>query len=222
VVVLLDLYLSNRYETVVPPAKSPFAPNLNKGLDARKDDGAYRRYQQTDDHVSPRALPGDEAGMHTVTGLEHNELGKPSDLPENHMAMSAKRHEKLKAALSHPDFTICKRFGDEGPVDVGILGWGSTFGEILEATFAAQAEGIRCSAMKVVMLSPLPEQHIAAFMDDCGAVLVPELNYEGQLAHLVSGTLGRPVTRLNRATGTPMQVEEILAEVRRLARARAA
>jgi len=222
VVVLLDLYLSNRYETVVPPAKNPFAPNLNKGLDARKGDGPYRRYQQTDDHISPRALPGDEGAMHTVTGLEHNELGKPSDLPENHMAMSAKRHEKLKAALSHPDFTICKRFGDEGPVDVGILGWGSTFGEILEAMFAAQAEGIRCSAMKVVMLSPLPAQHIAAFMDDCGAVLVPELNYEGQLAHLVSGTLGRPVTRLNRATGAPMQVEEILAEVRRLARARAA
>jgi 2-oxoglutarate ferredoxin oxidoreductase subunit alpha len=222
VVVLLDLYLSNRYETVIPPAKNPFAASMNKGMDARRGDGEYQRYQQTDDHVSPRALPGDEGGMHTVTGLEHSELGKPSDLPENHMAMNTKRHEKLKAALTHPDFTICKRFGDEGPVDVGILGWGSTFGEILEAMFAAQAAGLSCSAMKVVMLSPLPEEQIAAFMDDCGAVLVPELNYEGQFANLISGALGRPVTRLSKATGAPMQVEEILAEIRRLAQAKAA
>ena len=87
---------------------------------------------------------------------------------------------------------------------------------------AAQAEGIRCSAMKVVMLSPLPVDLIAAFLADCREVLLPELNYEGQLANLVSGQLGRPVTRLNRVTGAPMQVEEILEQVRALAQGRAA
>jgi 2-oxoglutarate ferredoxin oxidoreductase subunit alpha len=131
--------------------------------------------------------------------------------------MSHKRHEKIKAALAHPDFTICKRFGDEGPVDVGILGWGSNFGEILEAMIAARAEGIRCAAMKVVMLSPFPSAEVAVFMDDCRQVLVPEVNYQGQFANLVSGALGRPVTRLNRVTRTPMPVEDILNELRRLA-----
>ena len=222
VVVLLDLYLSNRYETVVLPDKNPFAKDLNKKMTAGRGGGDYARFDDSPDHISPRALPGDAGGMHTVTGLEHNQMGKPSDVPENHQTMNAKRHLKLEAALSHPDFTICKRFGDEGPVDVGILGWGSTFGEILEAMFAAQDEGIRCSAMKVVMLSPLPGERIEAFMDDCGTVLVPELNYEGQFANLISGALGRPVTKLARSTGTPMPVEEILAEIRRLARDRAA
>jgi 2-oxoglutarate ferredoxin oxidoreductase subunit alpha len=222
VVVLLDLYLSNRYETVVLPDVNPFSPDMDKGLEAWCGEGTYRRFEHTDDHVSPRAVPGDAGGMHTVTGLEHNELGKPSDQPGNHMAMNAKRHNKLLAALDHPDFTKCKRFGDEGPVDVGIIGWGSTFGEILEATFAAQAEGIRCAAMKVVMLSPLPLGPVTAFMDDCGAVLAPELNYEGQFANLLSGATGRPVNRLTRATGAPMQVDEILAEIRRLAQAKAA
>jgi 2-oxoglutarate ferredoxin oxidoreductase subunit alpha len=222
VVVLLDLYLSNRYETVVLPDKNPFTRNLNKHMKAIAGGGAYERFADSQDNISPRALPGDKGGMHTVTGLEHNQLGKPSDVPENHQAMNTKRHLKLEGALSHPDITICKRFGDEGPVDVGILGWGSTFGEILEAMFAAQNEGIRCSAMKVVMLSPLPKGRIEAFMDDCGTVLIPELNYEGQFANLISGALGRPVTKLTRSTGTPMQVEEILAEIRRLAQAKAA
>jgi 2-oxoglutarate ferredoxin oxidoreductase subunit alpha len=136
--------------------------------------------------------------------------------------MSHKRHEKLKLALQHPDLTICKRFGDEGPVDVGLLGWGSTFGEILEAMFIAREEGIRCAAMKVVMLSPLPLEDMEAFMSDCGSVLVPELNYEGQFANLVSGATGRPVHRLNQVTGTPMEVEAILRQIRTLAKVRSA
>ena len=220
VIVLLDLYLSNRYETVLMPDENIFRQNLNKRM--VPGEKPYERFADSEDHISPRAIPGEEGGMHTVTGLEHNALGKPSDVPENHQAMNAKRHLKLEAALRHPGFTICKRFGDEGPVDVGILGWGSTFGEVLEAMFAAQAEGIRCSAMKVVMLSPLPKDQIAAFMDDCGAILVPELNYEGQLANLLTAELGRPVNKLAQSTGAPMQVEEILAEIRRLAQARAA
>ncbi len=54
-------------------------------------------------------------------------------------------------------------------------------------------------------------------MDDSANVLVPELNYQGQFANLVSGALGRPVQRLNRVTGKPMEVSEILASVRALA-----
>ncbi len=217
VIVLLDLYLSNRYETVALPAKSPFEADSDKPL-AKQDLGAgYKRFAYTDDHVSPRALPGMAGGMHVVTGLEHNELGRVNEQPDVHEAMSRKRHEKLKAALSHPDFTVYKRFGDEGQVDVGILGWGSSFGECLEAMFLARREGIRCAALKVVMLSPFPVDAVTAFLDDCGAVLVPELNYQGQFAQLVQAETCRPVHRYNRVTGTPLRVEDIHAEVRRLA-----
>ena len=217
VIVLLDLYLSNRYEAVALPRNNPFQPDCNKNVGKRRLNAPYQRYAITEDWISPRAIPGDSGGEHVVTGLEHNEAGRPSDQPQIHSLMSRKRHEKLQAALEHPELTIYKRFGDEGDVAVGILGWGSSFGEILEAMFAARREGIRCAAMKVVMLSPFPSAKVATFMDDCDRILVPELNYEGQFANLVSGATGRPVTRLNQVTGTPMQVEEILAEIRRLA-----
>jgi len=217
VIVLLDLYLSNRYEAVELPEKNPFAENCSKQVKRKAGKGKYNRFKLTSDGISPRAIPGDEDCMHTVTGLEHNEEGRPNDQPEIHQIMSGKRHDKLLTAVKHPGITISKRFGDKGEVDVGILGWGSTFGEILEAMIEARKEGIRCSAMKVVMLSPLPLGPINAFMDDCGEVLVPELNYEAQFASLVTGATGRPVHRLNRVTGTPMRVREILAEIRRLA-----
>lgn len=177
-------------------------------------DGSFKRFELTENNISPRAIPGEEGLMHTVTGLEHNELGRPNDAI--HMDMNTKRHEKLKPAVDFPELTVSKRFGDEGKVKVGILGWGSTFGEILETMYEAQAEGISCAAMKVVMLSPLPLESIKAFFADCDEILIPEVNYEGQFANMVSGALGKPVTRLNQTGGSPMAVADILAEVRRL------
>jgi 2-oxoglutarate ferredoxin oxidoreductase subunit alpha len=75
--------------------------------------------------------------------------------------------------------------------------------------------------MKVVMLSPLPEDAIARFCADCKEVLVPELNYQGQFAHLLTGTTACRVNRLDQTSGRPMQVEHILAEIRRLAKVEA-
>jgi len=217
VIVLLDLYLSNRFEAVELPNASPFAPDCNKDVDKQLKTAPYKRYALTEDGVSPRAVPGRDDLVHVITGLEHNEAGRPSDAPEMHTLMSHKRHLKLLAATETPDFNITKRFGDDGPVDVGLLGWGSTFGEILEAMIEARREGINCAVMKVVMLSPFPQAAVEAFMGDAKTVLVPELNYEGQFANLVSAKTGRPVMRLNRVTGAPMPVDEILAEIRRLA-----
>lgn len=217
VIVLLDLYLSNRYETVAFGQKSPFEPDVNK-RPRKQDLGAgYKRFGLVEGGVSPRAVPGDAGGMHIVTGLEHNEMGRPADAAEMHLAMCDKRLNKLKGALSHPDFTVAKRFGAAGKAEVGLLAWGSTFGECLEAMFQAEKEGISCSAMKVVMLSPFPEDAVSAFMDDCAAVLVPELNHDGQFARLVQGTLGRKVVKLTRVPGVPMRVGDILGEIRRLA-----
>jgi 2-oxoglutarate ferredoxin oxidoreductase subunit alpha len=216
VIVLLDLYLSNRYETVVPPEGNPFVPSCDKEVAAADLGPGYRRFAHSPDHVSPRALPGMEGGMHVVTGLEHNEMGRVNEQSDNHEAMSRKRHEKLRAALTHPDFRAWGRFGDEGRVDIGLMAWGSTFGECLEAMFRAQAEGMRVAALKVVMLQPFPVDPVNAFLDDCDVVLVPELNYEGQFAGLVQAQTGRPVHRYDRVTGAPMRVEDILAEMHRL------
>ncbi|MBT3703305.1 MAG: 2-oxoacid:acceptor oxidoreductase subunit alpha, partial [Alphaproteobacteria bacterium] len=217
VIVLLDLYLSNRYETVIVSPDERFEASSSKAMVPAKSGEKYQRFAKTDDGISPRAIPGQAGGIHTVTGLEHNDLGRPSDQANIHMDMSEKRHNKLSKAVDHPGITITKRFGDEGDVEVGILAWGSTFGESLEAMMLARDEGIKCAAMKVVMMSPLPEQPISEFMDSANEVLLPELNYEGQFAGIVSGTLGRPVNRLNMVPGTPMRVDDILNEIRRLA-----
>ncbi len=218
VIVLLDLYLSNRYETAFIPEDAEFMQLKPGKVPERTAGEPFPRFRITASGVSQRALPGDPNGIHTITGLEHNEFGRPSDGARMHDAMSQKRYGKLHGVLRHPRITKQKRFGDSGRVDVGLLAWGSTFGEALEAMMLAQAEGIRCAAMKVVLLSPFPERVVRKFVNDCRQVLVPEVNYEGQFAQLVSGSLGVPVNRLNTVTGAPMSVPEILEVIRALAK----
>ena len=82
-------------------------------------------------------------------------------------------------------------------------------------------DGLSAAHVHLRHPNPLPS-NLGQLLAQFDTVLVPELNFEGQLANLVSGALGRPLTRLNRATGAPMQVDEILAEIRRLAQAKAA
>jgi len=218
VVVLLDLYLSNRFETVGLPARNPFKQDMVKGFDKRTKSKPYQRFALTADNISPRALPGQAGGIHTVTGLEHNEGGRPRDDSDTHANMPVKRYEKLKPAVNHPGISITKRFGDSGKVDVGLITWGSTFGESLAAMLTAREEGINCAAMKVIMMSPLPVDAIKAFADDCRVLLVPELNCEGQFANILTSAVPREIHRINQVPGMPMRVEDILAEVRRLAK----
>jgi 2-oxoglutarate ferredoxin oxidoreductase subunit alpha len=216
VILLLDLYLSNRYESVTIPKKNPFRQQVGKRL-SRRTAQPYQRYQMEDDNISARAIPGQKDGVHTITGLEHDEMGKPCGSQVMHAQMSKKRHDKLKSAVEYPGLSATERFGDEGKVDVGVLTWGSTFGEVLEAMRLARADGIRVAALKVAMPSPFPTCAVDAFFADCAEVLVPETNYEGQLAMLTTAQTGHRLHRLNQATGVPMHIEHIHKEIHVLA-----
>ena len=56
----------------------------------------FKRYEFTEDGVSPRVIPGDKNGIHHVTGVEHDETGRPSESTINRKKMMDKRLEKLK------------------------------------------------------------------------------------------------------------------------------
>jgi len=53
-------------------------------------------------------------------------------------------------------------------------------------------------------------------MKKCKEILIPELNYEGQLANLIGHLHGKDVVRLNRTTGMPMPASVIYERIKRL------
>jgi 2-oxoglutarate ferredoxin oxidoreductase subunit alpha len=59
-------------------------------------------------------------------------------------------------------------------------------------------------------------------MDRCGDILIPELNYEGQLATLIGHLHRKDVIRLNKVTGIPLSAATIYKEIETLVSAAAA
>jgi 2-oxoglutarate ferredoxin oxidoreductase subunit alpha len=214
VIVLTDFFLNNRVENVPPPqASEEDRIDWNVYPDETVS-GQYKRYQITESGISPRAIPGMEGYNFSATGLEHTERGIPNYSPENHMMMTSKRHQKIHSALA--DLPGPVEFPRSGNWDVGVIGWGSTFGSVLEAVNRAQERGWNVGALKVTSISPFHSDRIRDFMNRSEEVLIPELNFQGQLANLIGHLHRKDVVRLNRATGIPFPVSAIVEKIQEI------
>jgi 2-oxoglutarate ferredoxin oxidoreductase subunit alpha len=127
--------------------------------------------------LSRRFIPGQPGGMHTLTGLSHDEMSKVAYDPESHERGCAMRSRKLavfQQTLKRPEV-----YGDpEG--DLLVVGWGSTKGAIEEAVDRARAEGKRVSSLHLRFLSPL-EPGLKEIFASFRKVATIEINYSDRL-----------------------------------------
>ncbi|HEY8486160.1 MAG TPA: 2-oxoacid:acceptor oxidoreductase subunit alpha [Limnochordales bacterium] len=218
VVVLSELALAQRTETIDLPPVQPQAPVEDRGRleAAAAPNGEYRRYLDTEGGISWRTIPGEPGGLHVITGLEHDEFGHPNYDPDMHRRMSEKRMRKLerlqREVEDNPSEWV-ERFGSP-QARIGLLGWGSTYGAAREAARMAEEMGVAVRGLWVKMLSPLPAGVVREFLAGLDAVVVPELNMSGQfLRYLRAMGVEGPLVGLGKQEGLPFAPEEILERV---------
>jgi len=143
----------------------------------------YRRYQITDDGVSPWAVPGTPGGQNLVTGNERNEWGQVSAEPKNRKAMVDKRERKI--ATVRDDLPKGWRWGDR-KAKVGLLGFGSVGPILVRAALRLADAGTDVQVLRPRTIWPALDETLD-FVRECDRVYVVEYNEAGQFAHLVSG-----------------------------------
>jgi 2-oxoglutarate ferredoxin oxidoreductase subunit alpha len=217
VIVLTDFYLDNRVENVTEPGSTTEeTANRNLYPDPALA-GNFKRYENSPSGISPRPIPGMEGFNYTASGLEHTETGSPDYSSAIHMMMTEKRYRKLQSALA--DLPEPVEYSEGGRLDVGVIGWGSTFGSILEAVNTKRDNGHKVGALKITSIYPLHVKQIREFTSRCDHVLVPELNFSGQLANLIGCMDHKEIKRLNQVTGVPMSPSTILREIEKILQA---
>lgn len=179
VILLSDGSLAFSTQTVPAPKPEKFEIVDRKRWDG---EGTYKRYQFTEDNISPMADPGTDGAMHVATGLEHSETGAPNYGPDNRILMNDKRFKKIQPVVD--DYPPAELQGD-GEADLGIIAWGSTIGVVREAIQRLRDEGIKAKAMYPKLMWPMPVDQYESFAKDCKKILVPEVNYQGQLSHFL-------------------------------------
>jgi 2-oxoglutarate ferredoxin oxidoreductase subunit alpha len=124
-------------------------------------------------HIAP-GTPIRDGKYPLMSGLEHDEMGHPTGSPKLHMAMTAKRRNKLRKLAE--ELPVPEIFGDEeGTL---LVGWGSTYGPIHDAVKLGRAHGDKIGAIHFRHLHPLPngiEKIFAKFK----RIVVVEMNDQG-------------------------------------------
>jgi len=179
VILLSDGSLAFSTQTVKYPDPESFEVIKRKLWDG---EGEYKRYELTDDLISPMATPGTPGAIHIATGLEHDEKGAPDVSPAGHVRMLDKRFGKIEPL--RVDYETVEIDGDD-EADVGVIAWGSTIGVIREAVARLRAQGVKVAGFYPKLLWPMPVEQYEAFAKKCKKIVIAEVNYQGQLAHFV-------------------------------------
>jgi 2-oxoglutarate ferredoxin oxidoreductase subunit alpha len=206
VILLTDQGLATRLEVIHRPDTSQIEltqRKTSKGV-AREE---YKRYEYTPDHVSPMGIPGEPDGMYVATGIEHDEYGHPAYTPEIHLGMGHKRWDKLE-----PLKTTARQaaHGDAHPTDVAFIGFGSTFGPVREAIDRLLEQGLSVGSFYPRILMPFPADKVIDFVKDAKRVVVPEVNFTGQLARLIKAETGIELESVAKCDGLPFTAEAIM------------
>lgn len=143
----------------------------------------YLRYKITEDGISPRVIPGMEGGIFTANSNEHEEDGYTTEEPNKRKAMLEKRLRKIyETARKSGDLPEDLIFG-EG--DIGLIGFGFTYGPIMEAMERLLEKRIKVKFLQIRTLWPLDKEKIKSFIDSCKKVIVVEQNAQGQLSNII-------------------------------------
>jgi 2-oxoglutarate ferredoxin oxidoreductase subunit alpha len=166
--------------------------------------------------LSRRFIPGAPGGMHTLTGLAHDERSKVAYASDINQHSSRMRSRKL--AVLHSTLRPPVPYGDDSG-DLLVVGWGSTKGAIEEAVDRARAEGLKVSSLHLTFLSPL-EPGLKEIFHRFKKVMTVEINYSddkddpfvteenrrlGQLAWLLRANTLVDVDCWTRVLGEPLR-----------------
>ncbi|WP_028399058.1 2-oxoacid:acceptor oxidoreductase subunit alpha [Ectobacillus panaciterrae] len=218
VILLTDLQLSLGKQTVEPLRYDKVEVRRGKlDLNAQpsiENKEYFKRYEVTEDGVSPRVVPGTKNGIHHVTGVEHAETGKPSESPENRIAQMDKRMRKLdNLKFNTPVYTNAK-YAD---ADLLLVGFNSTRGAIEEAMERLEQEGMKVNHAHVRLIHPFPKDELLPFVKSAKRVVVVENNATGQLANIMKMNIGygEKISSLLKYDGNPFLPKEIYNECKK-------
>jgi 2-oxoglutarate ferredoxin oxidoreductase subunit alpha len=177
----------------------------------------FKRYETTEDGISPRSLPSWKNGVHLAESLEHDEKGYRDEDPLNRRRMMEKRMRKLDHAS--PDLFPPQAWGCP-KADIAFIGFGSTLGAILEAMDELRAKSIPSRFLQLRTLWPFPAAEVRQFLAESRETFVVEHNFSGELATLIRSQISpcvelHPILNYSTRTFVPRDIVEPVLRSRR-------
>lgn len=156
----------------------------------------YKPYEGDNRGVPAMAAFGD-GYRHHVTGLIHDEMGFPTEKPNEIENFQQRLTQKISRGFPEIMMTKGYRLDD---AEVAILAYGSVARSAMRAVDEARQQGIKAGLLQLITLFPFPRSHVVPILKQCRAVLVPEMN---------NGQISREVQRVNQGICTVVKHNRI-------------
>lgn len=213
VILLTDGYIANGSSAWRIPEMEDYPeinpPYVDKYYNGNAEDWKpFLRNEATD--VRYWGIPGTPEFMHRVGGLEKDRFtGVISSNPENHQFMIDIRQNKIERIA---DFIPEQEVMGDKDAETLIVGWGGTYGHLLEATLHLQDSGKKVAFTQFRHISPLPK-NTHDLLKGYKKVIVAEQN-SGQFAAYLSSKFQdlSNIHKFNRIEGQPFKVSELVKE----------
>ena len=168
----------------------------------------YKRYEFTEDGISPLAYPGQMTeSVVLIDSDEHDEHGHIIEDAETRVAMVDKRHDKIEKLILE-DLEEPEYIGPE-ETDYLLIGWGSTYGPLQEARELLEEDGYNVGLLTFSDVWPLPIEELEDRIDNTVSIMV-ENNATAQFSRLISSETGIMVNHeIVKYDGRPYTAEEI-------------
>ena len=192
-------------EDEYPEIKPNYVPDALKAV--------WKPYMRDARGVRYWAIPGTPGLEHLVGGLEKDyNSGIISNDPINHAHMVETRRRKVENVAQ--DIPELQLRGDRD-ADTIIVGWGGTYGHILDAVREVRSQGKKLAMAQFRYINPLPK-NTADVLNRFKTVIVAELN-DGQFAsYLQSKMPALNICHINKVQGQPFMVQEIVNEINKV------
>lgn len=214
VIVLSDQEISQRKETLDPIDTSQFEI-IERLRPTATDLQDYKRFKQTENHISPISHPGMLGGTYLASGIEHSESGAPTNSGSVHQRMNDKRTKKFDPLKERRDL-----FEITGNPDapLALVAWGSVAGVCREALLMARELGIDVKLMVPYLLYPVAEQTYRDFFASVQKGIIVEQTHLAQFHKVLRMHLDLPkgVQSLARSGANPFLPGEIVGALQSL------
>lgn len=187
------------------------APGELQVIDRKKpsvEPKQYKPFAPDEDGIAPLAAYGSEYVFH-VTSSMHGPEGVSNNNPANAAWKVAQLHQKMERYRN--EIVMTKEFAVED-MDVLVVTFGATTRAARAAIIEARRQGLKAGVLQLITIWPFPDVEVAKLAQSVSRIVVPEMNYSGQIAGEVQRVVGPQIEirRVNKYNGTIITPQDIL------------
>ena len=210
VILLTDGYIANAAEPWKVPDASLFETFPVKFLEEKNGGDTVLPYKRDTKGVRPWIKPGTPGLMHRIGGIEKGiDTGAIDYSADVHQAQTTARKAKIDGiaqGIPAQEVSLGTASGK-----LAVVGWGSTYGPILQAVRRARAKGLDVSHIHVRHIWPLPS-NLGDLLKGYEKILVPEMN-TGQFKTVLRDQYLVDAQPLSKTSGQPFTIAELEAAI---------